>query len=160
MAFFGVPPACHLADLRQDIIDESLAAKTRMDRHAEHDVNELPVNVAEFFQRRFRVDREARAQTGFSNPPERDVDRVFRFNVDADARGPGLDESFQVILGVRDHQVDIKRQTDAFFDRGRHARSEADIGDKMAIHDVQVKPVGPGQLGPPGLLGKMPEIAR
>ena len=42
-----------------------------------------------------------------------------------------------------DHEVHIERQSGELADRFYHRRSERNIVDEMAVHDVAVNPIGP-----------------
>ena len=63
-----------------------------------------------------------------------------------DVVGAGLGEGGEVGIDRADHQVHVERQAGVRAQRLQHQRAEAEVGDEMAVHDVEVQPVGAGGL--------------
>jgi hypothetical protein len=53
----------------------------------------------------------------------------------------GFDEFVEKRVGVRDHQVNIDRETCCTTDRTDNKRTDRDVGDEMSINDIDVNPV-------------------
>jgi hypothetical protein len=58
----------------------------------------------------------------------------------------------------RDHQVDVERLGRMRAERFDHRRADRDVGDEMAVHHVDVDPVGPGRVDRADLLAQAGEI--
>ena len=58
--------------------------------------------------------------------------------------GAGLGERFEIRIARRDHQMNVERLSGVAAQRLHHVRSDRDVGDEMAVHDVDVDPVGAG----------------
>ena len=78
--------------------------------------------------------------------------------VDQDMVGAGLDEVGDERIDGRDHQVDVEGQPRVAAQAGDDRRAEADVGDEMAIHDIEMQPVGARLLDGADLLGKAGEV--
>ena len=81
------------------------------------------------------------------------------FRMDADEVGAGLGEGLQIGVGRGDHQVHVEGDGGVLPQRLHDHRAEADVGDEMPVHDVEVQPVGAGGgdgarfLAQPGEIG-------
>jgi hypothetical protein len=71
----------------------------------------------------------------------RDVVFRFRLNMHGDRVRPCFDETRNVMIRSLDHQVHLERKLRQFAHGGDDRRSEGNIIDEMAIHNVEVKPV-------------------
>src|ERR1035437_2479183 len=56
--------------------------------------------------------------------------------------GPGIGESRNVVIGILDHQMTVKRNVHGFTQRRNHRRPDRDIGHKMAVHDIHMEQGG------------------
>ena len=63
--------------------------------------------------------------------------------MDGDPVRPRLGEGVDVLFGILDHQVDVEGEFRGFPDRGDEPRTDREVGDEMAVHDVDVNPVRP-----------------
>lgn len=136
--------------LVEDFGDEGLAAETWVDAHDEDEV-EVFDEAEEAFDGGGGVDGEAGGRAEFA-----DVFGEFEglvgcvggghgFDVDGEVVGPGLDKGFEVVLRVHDHQVDIERDLgECTAEAAAHVRPHGEIGNEVAVHDIEVKKVGPG----------------
>jgi hypothetical protein len=64
--------------------------------------------------------------------------------VHGDAIGAGRRERFQVRIGGRNHQVDVERLGRIRPDGAHDVWTHGDVRDEVAVHDVDVNPVGAG----------------
>ena len=63
--------------------------------------------------------------------------------VESDIIGARLGECGNEALGIGSHEMDVERKRGAGANIMHHFRSERDLRDKMAIHHVEVDPIGP-----------------
>jgi hypothetical protein len=72
-----------------------------------------------------------------------------RTGLDVDANGLSArrGEVGHVAVGRLDHQVDVERQVRASADGFYDAWTNADVGDKVTVHHIDVDPVSAGGLG-------------
>src|ERR1035437_9127874 len=144
-------------DLGSGFLDERLAAQTRLHGHHHHDVDEVAVRL-EGRKRRVWPDRQTGGAAGAMDRPECRFDRLVDFDVKGDRVAAGVDEIVDVAAGLRDHQVRVEwlpTDTAQLLD---DARPEGDVGDEMAVHDVEVDAVGAGFQGPAALLGQVGQV--
>jgi hypothetical protein len=55
---------------------------------------------------------------------------------------PGIRERRDERIDRLDHQVHVKRQTAMWTQALQDGRTEADVRDEVAVHDVKMQPVG------------------
>ena len=65
-----------------------------------------------------------------------------RFHVHRDHVGTSLHEVRDVAIGCLNHQVDVERFGGHALDGAHDDRADRDVGDKMAVHDVDVNEIG------------------
>ena len=66
----------------------------------------------------------------------------FRFDMDGDGIRAGLEEARQIMIRMLDHEMHIERELRVFA-HGRDDRGpEGNVIDEMAIHDVEMEPIG------------------
>ena len=56
--------------------------------------------------------------------------------------GAGLGESLEIRVARRDHQMHIEHLLGVRAQRFHDVRSDGDVGDEVAVHDVEMDPVG------------------
>ena len=81
-----------------------------------------------------------------------------RFGMDGDDVGAGLGEGVEEGVDRRDHQMDVERLGRVRAERLHHRRADGDVRDEMAVHDVDVDPVGAGLVDRAHLLAEPREI--
>jgi hypothetical protein len=64
--------------------------------------------------------------------------------VEGDDIGPGGGEGLQIGVDRRDHQVNVERLGGVRAQGLHHHRADRDVGDEVAVHHVDMDPVGPG----------------
>jgi hypothetical protein len=80
--------------------------------------------------------------------------------VDAEDVGAGVAERLQVGIGRRDHQMDVHRDLHVRAQRLHHVRADGDVGDEVAVHHVDVQPIGARRLDRAGFLAETRKIRR
>ena len=70
----------------------------------------------------------------------------------------GLGEGVEEGVDGRDHQVDVERLRRVRAKRLHHARADRQVGDEMAVHDVDVDPVGAGRVDRADFLAELREV--
>ncbi len=78
--------------------------------------------------------------------------------MDGDDVSPGLGECVEKIVNRRNHQMDVERLRRVWTERFHHRGADGEVGDIMAIHHVDVDPVGTGGVDRAHLLAKLGEI--
>src|SRR5262245_27445902 len=71
-----------------------------------------------------------------------------------------IDESWNVLVRIGDHQMHIEWKTSDFSNRLDHGRSDRNVWHEMAVHDVHVKGVGAGVFDFPDVIPEGSEIRR
>ncbi|OJU11012.1 MAG: hypothetical protein BGN86_09675 [Caulobacterales bacterium 68-7] len=74
--------------------------------------------------------------------------------------GARLAIGLEVGIDRGDHQVHVDRDLHVWLQRLHHHRADGDVGHEVAVHDVDVQPVGAGGLHGPNLFPEAREIRR
>ena len=80
--------------------------------------------------------------------------------MDDAAIGAGRGEVVEQHLGVVDHQVTVQEQIGVGAQRFHDRRANGQVRHEVAVHHVDVKPIGPARLGRGGGIGQSSEIGR
>ena len=147
------------AELRQHRRQEGLAAEAGVDGHHQDEVA-LVEDVLDRGGRRRGVERHAGLRAELADAREAAVEVGAGLGVDGDDVGAGGDEGLEEGVGGRDHQVDVERGPRAGAERRDHVGAEGDVGDEMAVHHVDLHPVGAGGLDRGHLLAEAGEVGR
>jgi len=78
--------------------------------------------------------------------------------VDAHHVGAGLGEVGDEVVGVFDHHVAVERESGDLAEGLDHGRAEGDVGDEVAVHDVDVDDGAATALGGCDFVGEMGEV--
>ena len=70
----------------------------------------------------------------------------------------GVGEGIEERIGRRDHQVDVERLPRVEAKRLHHARTDGEVGHKMAVHHVDMDPVGAGLVDRMHFLAELREV--
>ena len=97
-------------------------------------------------QRRAGVQHHAGLGAQLADAAQGAVQVRAALGVDGQDVGAGLAEGLQVGIDRRDHQVDVERQVRVRPQRLHHVRADGDVGHEMAVHHVDMHPVGAGGL--------------
>src|SRR5215204_1782481 len=134
-------------DLLDHLGDEVLAPEAGVDAHDVHvvHVGQGPLD---------RLGRGRRIQ-GHAGLAASGVDQIQRpvqvgddLGLHGDADDPGLDESWDQVVGVRHLKVGVYGEVDRGGERGRDGGSYGQVGHEMVVHDVEVYEAGAPPLGP------------
>src|SRR5580658_8394442 len=82
------------------------------------------------------------------------------FGMDGKRIGPCLDECADILLGIFDHQMSVKREPSDFPYRLHHRHTDRKIGHKMSVHHVEVDRVGPGCFNLAYLVAESSKVSR
>ena len=144
-------------DLAELAGDELLSAETRIDAHHQHEIDVLE-HIIERLGRRRRVERHAGLLAERLDPLDRAVEVRAGLRMDGDDVGPGLGECVEERVDRRNHQMHVERLCGVRPERLHHARADGDVGHEMAIHHVDVDPVGARLVDRAHFLAQLGEV--
>ena len=139
--------------------DEFLTAESRLDRHHVDQVD-VRQDLAQVFDRRRGIDGHACLRAQLIYRLHRPVQRTGRLHLYLDQRCSCLCERLEEQLGSQDHQVGFDRERCRFANRLDDKRTEREVGHEVAVHDVNLDPVGARGLGLFDLLGETADVGR
>ena len=101
------------------------------------------------FERRRRIQRQASAASRGANRAQglRDIMFRFRFDVDGDGIRARFEEARHVMIGMLDHEMDVEWKICVLSNGRDDSGPERNIIDEVAVHDVEMEPIGAGFLG-------------
>lgn len=135
-------PVVDLRDFLQATLVKGLTPKSWLHRH---DQGQIDVGQIRFKRcsRGGRVDYEAALATQIPDFSERLGHRNSRWlDMDADQISSIFGKCLNILLGIIEHEVDIKEQLvpRLLAKTAQRFRPEGEIGHKMPVHDVEVNP--------------------
>ena len=131
-------------DLRHGLLfHKSLTPESGHDGHDEEQID-LIEKGNDCFERRRRIQRQPATEPRVAGSGEGVAHVVISLDVDGDAVGPGSDESIEILVGPRHHEVHIERDRRVGTNCRNELGTEGDIFHKMSVHDIEVEPVRPG----------------
>ena len=152
-------PGGGLLDFWECFVDEGLAAEAWIDRHDEEEVDAVEERF-DFVDDGGWVDGEADGFFEFANFPDEVVDfGGAEFDVDGHAVGAGFGERFEKNFRARAHEVDVEGNFGLVADDFDDLGAEGNVGDEMAVHDVEVNPVGLGFFDATRFGGEFAEVS-
>ena len=80
--------------------------------------------------------------------------------MEGDNVSPGLDKGIRIPERIADHQVHIKEQVGTAPYGGHKPGAKADVGDEMAVHDVQMEIVCTGIFHATDLIPQIGKVGR
>ena len=89
-----------------------------------------------------RIENHPRLGTQFADALQRTIKMWSAFRMDADDIRPRGREGLKIGIHWRDHQVDVEGQADMGLKCLHHIRTDGDVGHEMAVHDINMQPVG------------------
>ena len=89
---------------------------------------------------------------------QRAMDMRAGFDMHGDDVGARLGEGFEIGIARRDHQMHVERLLGVGPDRFDDIRADRNVGHEMAVHDVDMDPVGAGGIDRADLLAELGEI--
>src|SRR5208283_568222 len=78
--------------------------------------------------------------------------------LDGDHVGAGLGEDGDVVVGVLDHEMTVEGELGDGADGLDHGRAEGDVGDEVAVHDVDVDDGAAAALGCGYFIGEVGKV--
>ena len=150
-------PVCDRLDLPQLAGDELLSAEARIDGHHQHEVDVLE-HIIERLGRGRRIERNAGLLAERLDVLERAVEVRPSLGMDGDDVGAGLGESVEEQVDRRNHQMDVERLRRVRAERFHHARADGEVGNEMAVHHVDVDPVGARLVDRADFLAELGEV--
>src|SRR3954469_24155425 len=149
--------ASNTPDLLELGFEEGLAAKARIDRHHQDEVE----TIEDIFDRAFGS-RGTQADAGLlaerADGLERAIEVRTGFGMHRDEIRAGLRERFKIAIGRRDHEMHVKHFLRQRPDRLDDVRAITDVRDEMPVHDVAMNPVGIRSVDRHDLLAEAREI--
>src|SRR3954464_3141303 len=154
------PVADHASDARDLLelgLEEGLAAKTRIDRHHQDEIE----TIEHVIDRAFGSGR-TQADTGLlaerADGLERAIEVRTRFGMHRNEIRARLRERFEIGIGRRDHEMHIEYFLRQRPDRLDDVRAITDVRDEMPVHDVAMNPVGARRVDRRDLLAEAGKI--
>jgi len=141
----------------QGIRNEFLAAEAGIHAHDQDVVNEI-----ENFSERFNGSGWIEDYAGFAAMRSDEVKRAIEmdagFLVDGHPVGAGFGKFGDEEIGIFDHQVAIERDFELFAQRAHDGRADGEVGNEVAVHDVEVQDGAATVDGLLGVDGELREI--
>jgi len=154
----GFADAGERFDFAQRAFDEVLSAKAGIHGHDQDVVDD----VEDFLEGVYGcsgVDYHGRLASVRTDEMKRAIEVDAGFLMHGNPVGAGLGEGFDEVIGIFDHQVAVERDVaDGFTQRGDYRRADGDVGDEVAVHDVDVKDGAAGVDGGLGLSAELGEV--
>ena len=82
----------------------------------------------------------------------------FRFDMNGDGIRAGFEEARQVMIGMLDHEMNVERKLRVLSHGRDDRRPKRNVIDEMAVHDVEMEPIGAGLFGAMDLGFELREI--
>jgi len=147
-----VAEAAEVGDALDGAGKEFLAAEAGVDAHDEYMMHHRK-DFREHLYRRGRVDHHTRKHAVVPNQLQRTVQMAAGFDLDGDHVGAGLGEGGDELVGVLDHEVAIEGKGGDGADGLNDGWAEGDVGDEVAVHDVDVDDGAAAGSGAADLVG-------
>jgi hypothetical protein len=125
-------------DFVEGIWNEFLAAESGIDAHHEHVVNEVE-NFGKHFHGSSGIEDDAGLAAVGADEMKRAVKMDAGFLVNGNPVSTGIGEFGDEEIGILDHQVAIEGNRDDFSEPLHDGRANGDVGNEVAIHDVDVE---------------------
>src|SRR6185369_9522654 len=104
------------------------------------------------------LDAQPRRATSGVDRAQRWLDVLLDLDMDGHRVAAGLEELVDELPGVRDHEMRVEGQAGAAPKRLDRLRAEGQVRDEVAVHHVEVDPVGPFALCSGDRMGEVAEI--
>ena len=137
--------------------EELLAAEAGIDAHHEHMVHHGK-DFDQGLDRGGGVDDDAGLHAVVGDLLEGAVQVAADLLVDGHHVGAGFGEGGDEVVGVLDHQVAVEGEFGDGAEGLDHGRAEGDVGDEVAVHDVDVDDGAAAALGRCDFVGQVGEV--
>ena len=152
-------PSVEPHEFFQHVAAEGLPAEAGLHGHDEDEID-FPEIGLDRLGGRAGVENESVFATEPTDEREQGAVIEFRFDMETHELRAGFDEGFGVALRLGKHEMDIEEKPgDLRAQLGDHLRPEREIGDEMAIHDVEMEPGGVGGGDKGGTFGETGMLA-
>lgn len=145
------------ADFIEHLGHEGLAAEAGDDGHAEEEIDLIEKGPGGF-ERSGGIEGKTGLAARFADAAQGFFDIVIGLDVDGDEIGAGGDETRQVMVRTGDHQVDIKEDVIGLMDGLNYGGTERNVVHEVAVHHIEMHPIGAGMDGAGGFLTDAREI--
>ena len=152
-----VAQAAEVGDALDGAGQELLSAEAGIDAHDE-DMMHHRKDFREHFDRRGGIEDDAGEHAMIQDQLQGAVQVAAGFDLDRDHVGAGFGEGGDVLVGILDHEVAIEREAGDGADGLDDGRAEGDVGDEVAVHDVDVDDGAAAGGGAGDLVGEMREV--
>ena len=149
----------HLGDLGLHGGDVLLPAEPRVDRHHQHEIDEVE-HVGKVARGSRRVEGNAGRGAERCDVGQRAVEVGACLGVHDQALATGAHVLRSHRIGSQDHEVSFERQRRVLAGRGDHVGSERQVGDELAVHHVPLDPVDAGGFESGDLVAQLGEVGR
>src|SRR5690606_16158299 len=140
----AVDAGAGLGQFAQGVRDEGLAAKARVDRHQQDQIQAFH-DMVQPFQRCGGVEHQPGAAAVVADQRQGAIDVAGCLGVKADDVRAGLGKGRYQGIHRFDHQVYVDGGGGVGAQGGAHHGSHGQVGDVVVVHDVEVDPVGTGR---------------
>ena len=144
-------------DLGQLAGNELLPAEAGIHGHHQHEI-ELLEHIVERLGGRRGVEGDAGLLAQGLHPLDRAVEVRPGLGMDGDDVGAGFGEGVEERIDRRNHEVNVERLGGVRPKRLHHRRTDRQVGHEMAVHDVDVDPVGAGLIDRAHFLAEPGEV--
>ena len=141
--------ACQGGNFVQGIGDEFLAAEAGIHAHDQDVVDEVE-DFGEGFDGRGGIEDYTGLAAVRSDQVEGAIEMDAGFLVHGDPVGAGFRKFGDEEVGIFDHEMAIERNFELLAERANDGRADGEVGDEVAVHDVEVED---GAAAVDGLLG-------
>jgi VWFA-related protein len=146
-----------VGDLIERERKELLAAEPGVDAHDEN-VVQHGKDFDQRTDRRGRVDDDAGQHAVMDDLLQGAMEMLADLLMNAHQVGSRFGEVLDERVRIFDHHVAVERQLGHGPKRLDHRRSEGDVGDEVAVHDIDVEDGGSAAFGRGDLVGEMREV--
>jgi hypothetical protein len=148
-----------LAQAMEGSGNEPLSPEAWIDRHHEDEV-EIRNDVTENVHGGGWVDRHAGSDSELANLLHGAVQVRTRFHMNGQDLGPGFSEVLEIPLGCLDHEVDVEEPFGHPRHGSRDGGAQRDVRYEVAIHDIDVDPLGTRGIDRTHIFGQRTEVSR
>ena len=149
--------ARELAQLLDRAGNEFLPAEAWIDRHDQDQIDEIDDRCDRVLRRSW-IQGHAGLLAQRPDRLQRTVEVRAGFHVHGDDVGPRFGEGLKIGIARRDHEVHVEHLGGVRAQRLHHVGADRDVGYEMAVHDIDVDPVGAGLIDGAHLLAELGEI--
>lgn len=130
----------------QYVFLKRLSSKTGLYGHRQYYVDGVDEWLHVFY-RRIRIQDDARLRSELSYTGEGSGDIVVRFHMDRDLVGSRSNKGFDMLVRVVEHEMNIEEKRRLRAEVFDDLRTESEVGNEVAVHDIDVQPLDPGRFG-------------